>query len=118
MYAMTAAHKTLPLGTCVLVTNVETGTDAVVQITDRGPYVKGRELDLSYAAANKIGILGKGTGLVTIQILGREDYAYGKPLSGCGDYEASRQSGRREVALPSDFSSEWGLRNSSRLLRY
>ena len=58
MYAMTAAHKTLPLGTTVKVTNTENGKSTEVRINDRGPYVKGRIIDLSKAAAEAIGVTG------------------------------------------------------------
>ena len=62
----TAAHKTLPLGITAKVVNCENGRTVYVKINDRGPFVKGRILDLSSAAAKKIGIFNKGTGKVTI----------------------------------------------------
>src|SRR4030095_13135803 len=64
---LTAAHKTLPLGTKAVVTNLATGKSVQVTINDRGPYVKGREIDLSRAAAQQIGMTKKGVGRVTIQ---------------------------------------------------
>jgi len=69
MYAMTAAHRTLPLGSIVRVTNPKTGRSAVVRITDRGPFVEGRVLDLSQAAAKKIDLLQAGVGMVRIEVL-------------------------------------------------
>ena len=69
MYAMTAAHKTLPLPTWVRVTNLENGRSVVVKINDRGPFHKGRIIDLSYVAAAKLGMLGKGTAPVEIVAL-------------------------------------------------
>lgn len=57
-YALTAAHKTLPFGTRVTVTNLRTGRSVAVKITDRGPFVRGRCIDLSRAAANAIGMGG------------------------------------------------------------
>ncbi len=63
---MTAASKTLPLGTVAKVTNVETGKSVTVKINDRGPYVGNRVMDLSKAAANKIGMKEKGVGKVKI----------------------------------------------------
>jgi rare lipoprotein A len=66
MYAMTAAHKTLPLGTHVRVHNLENGRKVDVRVNDRGPFVRGRIIDLSYTAANKIGIVGPGTAKVEI----------------------------------------------------
>ncbi len=56
MFALTAAHKTLPFGTCVKVINLKNGKSVVVRINDRGPFVKGRIIDLSYAAAKVIGL--------------------------------------------------------------
>ncbi len=70
MYAMTAAHKTLPLGTHVRVHNLENGSKVDVRINDRGPFVRGRIIDLSYTAAKKIGIVGPGTADVEIYALG------------------------------------------------
>jgi rare lipoprotein A len=70
MYAMTAAHKTLPLGTHVKVLNLKNDREIVVRINDRGPFVRGRIIDLSYAAAQKIDIVGPGTAPVEIIALG------------------------------------------------
>jgi len=67
---MTAAHKTLPLGTYVRVHNLENGRQLDVRINDRGPFVRGRIIDLSYTAAKKIGIVGPGTAAVEIVALG------------------------------------------------
>ena len=69
MYAMTAAHKTLPLPSYVQVRNLDNGRTAVVKVNDRGPFHDNRIIDLSYAAATKLGILGKGTGLVEIRVI-------------------------------------------------
>jgi len=69
MYAFTAAHKTLPMGTKVLVTNLENGRQTVVRINDRGPFVKGRIIDLSYAAARALGMHKKGVARVRIEAL-------------------------------------------------
>ncbi len=70
MYAYTAAHKTLPMNTLVEVTNLKNGRHVVVRINDRGPFVKGRIIDLSYAAAKKLGMLRTGTAPVKIVALG------------------------------------------------
>jgi rare lipoprotein A len=69
MHAMTAAHRTLPLGSIVRVTNVKTGHSALVRITDRGPFVEGRVLDLSQAAAKRIDVLQAGIAMVRIEVL-------------------------------------------------
>ena len=73
MYAMTAAHKTLPLGVYVKVRNRDNGRETVVRINDRGPFVTGRIIDLSYSAAQKIGLIEKGTAPVRIEALGYLD---------------------------------------------
>ncbi|MBW2018699.1 MAG: septal ring lytic transglycosylase RlpA family protein [Deltaproteobacteria bacterium] len=70
MYAKTAAHKTLPLGTYVRVYNLRNGKTVDVRINDRGPFVRGRIIDLSYAAAQQIGLVGPGTAPVKIVALG------------------------------------------------
>ena len=70
MYAMTAAHKTLPLGVFVKVRNKENGEETVVRVNDRGPFVKNRIIDLSYSAAKKLGVDVKGTAPVRIEALG------------------------------------------------
>jgi rare lipoprotein A len=69
MYAMTAAHRELPLPTYVQVTNLRNGRSAVVRVNDRGPFIGNRIIDLSYAAATKLGIIGNGTGLVEVTAL-------------------------------------------------
>ena len=66
MYAMTAAHKTLPLGTRVSVRNIENGRQINVRINDRGPFVRGRIIDLSYTGAQKLGLVGPGTAAVEV----------------------------------------------------
>lgn len=70
MYALTAAHKTLPLGTYVRVNNLQNGKTLDLRINDRGPFVRGRIIDLSYSAAKTLGILGPGTAPVKITALG------------------------------------------------
>jgi len=67
--AMTAAHRTLPLGSTVRVTNVKTGRSAVVRITDRGPFIRGRILDLSEAAAKKTDVWVAGVATVRLEVL-------------------------------------------------
>lgn len=69
MNAMTAAHLTLPLGSIVRVTNLKTGHSAVLRITDRGPFVEGRILDLSLAAAKTLDVYGPGTAKVRLEVL-------------------------------------------------
>jgi rare lipoprotein A len=72
MYGLTAAHKTMKFGTKLRVTNPDTDQSVVVTVTDRGPFIRGRDLDLSYGAAKKIGHLKKGVGKVWIEYLERD----------------------------------------------
>ena len=72
MYAMTAAHKILPMDTKVRVINLQNGKKAVVRINDRGPFVKGRIIDLSYASAKKLGMVDHGTTRVKLLTLGKD----------------------------------------------
>jgi rare lipoprotein A len=69
MHAMTAAHRTLPLGAIVRVTNVKTGHSGLVRITDRGPFIPGRMLDLSLAAARKLDVYLPGVAEVKIEVM-------------------------------------------------
>jgi len=69
MFTNTLAHKTLPLGTQVRLLNPETGQMAVGRINDRGPFIKGRDVDLSYAMANQLGLTHKGVGKLIMEIL-------------------------------------------------
>jgi len=69
MNAMTAAHRTLPLGSVARITNIKTGHSVVVRITDRGPFVEGRIVDLSFAAAKALDVYGPGTATVRLDVL-------------------------------------------------
>jgi rare lipoprotein A len=67
---MTAAHRTLPFGTVVKVTNLTANCAAVVRINDRGPYKKGRIIDVSKAAAKQLKMIGAGTASVQVEVIG------------------------------------------------
>jgi len=69
MYAMTAAHPILPIPSYALVTSVRTGKQVIVRINDRGPFHSGRIIDLSYAAANRLGFIGTGSGEVDVEAI-------------------------------------------------
>jgi rare lipoprotein A len=113
MYAMTAAHKTLPLGTYVKVHNLENNRSVVVRINDRGPFVRGRIIDLSYSAAKDIGIVGPGTARVEVIALGRrtsssggaastytvEDYSHGRFTFQVGAFLNRENAERQKRAL-------------------
>lgn len=72
MYAYTAAHKTLPFNTMVEVTNLKNNRKIIVRINDRGPYAKGRIIDLSYLAAKKLGYINRGVAKLSIKVLYRQ----------------------------------------------
>jgi rare lipoprotein A len=69
MYAMTAAHPILPIPSYARVTNLRNGRQVVVRINDRGPFHSGRVIDLSYAAANRLGLIGSGSGEVEVDAI-------------------------------------------------
>jgi len=69
IYAMTAAHKSLPFNTIVKVTDLDTGKYVIVRINDRGPYIAGRIIDLTDSAAKKLGILKKGIARVKVETI-------------------------------------------------
>jgi rare lipoprotein A len=70
MYQLTCAHNTFPLGTMVMVTHIENGKSVELKVNDRGPFVKDRIIDLSYAAAQIIGMYEKGTAYVKVEAIG------------------------------------------------
>ena len=69
MYAMTCAHKTLKFGSKLRVTNPDNNKSVIVTVNDRGPFIRGRDLDLSYGAAKKIGIVKKGVARVKMEYI-------------------------------------------------
>lgn len=79
MYAMTCAHKEYPFGTRLKVTNMENNRSAECVVNDRGPFVEGRDIDLSYAVAKEIGVIGPGVTRVTLETKGR-DASYIRPV--------------------------------------
>lgn len=90
MYAMTAAHKTLPFGTYVRVKNLNNKKKITVRINDRGPFVAERIIDLSFAAAKKIGIIGTGTAPVKIVALGTA-------------VQSAEKESKRRSYIPADY---------------
>ena len=99
--AMTAAERTLPMGSLVKVTNLETGQSAAVRITDRGPFVEGRILDLTVAAAKALGVYRPGTARVRIDV-----YRTPKPID----------TGGRWCVQIGAFTSDGALKLKSRLM--
>jgi rare lipoprotein A len=76
--ALTAAHRSLPFGTKVRVTNVRNGRSVVVRINDRGPHIRGRIIDLSAAAARIVGVMQSGVAPVRVEVLGNQRAGSGK----------------------------------------
>jgi rare lipoprotein A len=81
MYAMTAAHPTLPIPCYVKVTHLQNGKTAIVKVTDRGPFKSDRIMDLSYAAAHKIGVYQNGTGKVKIEVINPAEWDHDSYLA-------------------------------------
>ena len=70
MYKLSCAHKSLPFGTRLKVINEDNGKSVVVRVNDRGPFIEGRDLDLSYAAAQEIGLIAHGVKRMRVEVLG------------------------------------------------
>ncbi|PJA78083.1 MAG: septal ring lytic transglycosylase RlpA family lipoprotein [Nitrospirae bacterium CG_4_9_14_3_um_filter_51_5] len=85
MWALTAAHRTLPFGTRVLVQRVDAGKSVTVRINDRGPFIQGRIIDLSYGAARELAMIGKGTEHVSLRILDSPNSSSGQMSNGRSD---------------------------------
>jgi rare lipoprotein A len=88
MHAMTAAHKTLPFGAVVKVSRRDTGADVKVRVNDRGPFIEGRIIDLSYAAARSIGLDIDGVAPVKIKVVGHDQYRRPAPVPSVAPAEA------------------------------
>ncbi|MGC9311073.1 MAG: septal ring lytic transglycosylase RlpA family protein [Sediminispirochaetaceae bacterium] len=101
-HKLTAAHKTLPFGTIVTVTNLKNGKKVDVRINDRGPFVKGRIIDLSMAAAGEIDLLGDGVGRVRIDVA--------RAASGPFEYEAGRPEAEHYSIQVASFREEKNAR--------
>src|SRR3989338_6978019 len=113
MYAMTAAHKTLPIGTYVKVTRLDNGKETILRINDRGPFVKGRIIDLSYKAASELDIADSGTAKVEITALGdtvgdklvTRDYQKGNFLVQVGAFTVKSNAARLRDNLLQRYSN-------------
>ncbi len=126
MWGMTAAHPLLPLPTYVRVTNLDTGKKIVVKVNDRGPFLHNRIIDLSYAAAHKLGIANHGTGRVKVRALdpdnyfGSDDFAESSSIVGSTDsvkgYQPSSVADEYfiQVGVYSEFGNARSMRNMLR----
>lgn len=105
----TAAHKTLPMDSIVMVTNLENGKDVVVRINDRGPFVKDRIIDLSYAAAKQIGMLGPGTASVKVEVIStpnrNDNYFEPKYVVQVGSFRDENNANKLKEKLSHDFDN-------------
>ncbi|SEA07053.1 rare lipoprotein A [Desulfuromusa kysingii] len=109
MYAVSAAHKTLPMGVYVKVTHLGNGRHVIVRINDRGPFVAGRIIDLSYGAAKQLGIVESGTAQVQLQALGYRSIDASKTttFSSPGNYDSG--SFAVQIAAFSTSSNAYNL---------
>jgi rare lipoprotein A len=104
MYKLTAAHRTLPFETMVRVTNLNNGKTTTVRITDRGPFVDNRILDLSQAAAREIESIGPGVVPVRIEVLGNVDVTTGFFTVQVGAFHDPGNAGRLRDRLSASYS--------------
>jgi len=118
MHAMTAAHKTLPIPVMVRVKNLDNGKTAVVKVNDRGPFAKGRIIDLSYAAAKKLGVVGPGTANVEITALDASGQASRAPAARAVPLEASEVDNSQLYIQLGSFGSKANARKLRDELTY
>ncbi|MDQ2068761.1 septal ring lytic transglycosylase RlpA family protein [Natronospira bacteriovora] len=125
MYALTAAHTRLPLPTYVRVTNLENNRSVIVRVNDRGPFAHDRIIDLSYAAAHRLGLVDAGTGRVRVEALSRHRDGMGIPsgrvriqvgaFGEAGNARALKERLEREGIRPVHIRSESGRRGVHRV---
>ena len=101
--SMTCAHRTLPFGTLLKVKNPANGKEVVVRVTDRGPFIKGRVIDLSWGAAKKLGIISQGVAFVEIENIGKTGRQIRVPFREAEKEEKKEEE--EEVDFP-DFEFE------------
>lgn len=115
MYAMTAAHKVLPLPTYVEVINLENSKKAIVKVNDRGPFHENRIIDLSYAAAMKLGIVAKGTGLVEVRAIDPSNYKHSEvvPVKNIPEQDAGVPKFYIQIGAFSDLGNAESIRQKA-----
>lgn len=106
MYAHTAAHKTLPFNTYVMVKNLNNGRETKVRINDRGPFVKNRIIDLSYTAAEELGIVGTGTAPVELKVVS----AQARTIT---DYKSELLSPKKNINTNNMLSKHYAVQIAS-----
>lgn len=107
VYKMTAAHTTLPIPTYVQVTNLENGRKAIVRVNDRGPFAHGRLIDLSYAAATKLGFAHKGTAQVEVEAIDVDNWPPSKSYAARPDPQSAVRSKSPGTMRPADVGSHF-----------
>ncbi len=107
MYALSAAHKNLPIPSYVRVTNLDNGKSTIVRVNDRGPFHEGRVIDLSYAAAYKLGVLQTGTGRVKLEALSVAPEPGQRQLGGPAIQVAAVSDGSRAADLAASLGQRW-----------
>ncbi|MGH9715377.1 MAG: septal ring lytic transglycosylase RlpA family protein [Candidatus Acidiferrales bacterium] len=104
MYQMTAAHRTLPFGSIVQVTDLANGRQIEVRINDRGPFVNNRIIDLSYSAAKALGMLGPGTAPVRLQVVSAPNSLAGYFGVQVGAFSVEANAARLRAGLSARYS--------------
>jgi rare lipoprotein A len=104
MNTMTAAHRTLPFNSIIRVTNLATGQQTEVRINDRGPFVTGRIIDLSFAAAKAVGIWGPGVGMVRLEVVSGSDPYVGTFAVQVGAFRVKENAGRLQTKLAARYA--------------
>lgn len=107
MYALSAAHKNLPIPSYVRVTNLDNGKSTIVRVNDRGPFHEGRVIDLSYAAAYKLGVLQTGTGRVQLEALSLAPEPGQRQLGGPAIQVAAVSDSSRAADLAASLGQRW-----------
>jgi len=105
MYQLTCAHQTLPLGTMVMVTNLENGKSLELKVNDRGPFVKDRIIDVSYAAAQMLGMWEKGTASVKVEVIGSAPELVQRFTLQVGSFVDENNAQRLAEQLRKDFDN-------------
>ena len=113
MFAMTAAHPTLPIPSYARVTNLRNGRSVIVRVNDRGPFLFDRVIDLSYAAATRLGIAGPGTGEVEVDRITNREIADGSWKTGRADAKLAVLSPPHAVTPPAPVSAGSGAAMSA-----
>jgi rare lipoprotein A len=103
MYQPTAAHRTLPFNSMIRVTNLNNGLQSTVRITDRGPFIQGRIIDLSYAAAQSISMIGTGTAPVRLELISGADPYIGNFSVQVGAFQMQANAQHLQARLQQEY---------------